>query len=1035
LLGSSFLPFDHPVRIPLLMQLARLHLLNNHFTEAEKTLEKISKVSEHLNGETSPAYHLNQTLLANHLIDYSNDLKKASGIYEKGFLGVLEKELHPYHKIYVNTLNSLATFYELNDEFKKAEQTVEKAKAITIAKYKKENTNYGIELEKIASIQIKLGYYNKALENLDKSEELLKNYNDKTIRNYAQTLDTYARLYLLRGFYDEAKTYVKKSTRLFNKSSIGSSKVIVSNIDEMASLYIQQGKYTETEKSLNKLLKDKETVYGKDHRFLIPTLNQLATLSVIRGEYAEAEKLIYRSKAISNEVFGENTTKVCPALLVEGEIYSSLGDYERAIEVINQVIGITSSRLGENHLEIAAPLSKAASLGLLYTNKNITEVEQDLTRSKNIFFEKLGTKNPSYAQALVDIANLQILQKKYDLALANLKEANKIFIDELGKGNTLSSANVYISIGDVNLQLKNFEKAKDNYNKAKKIYDKVLNDTHPDYVKILSKMAKMYYLMGEYEKSKERIDVVLENYSNYVDQYFTSLSEREKTKFWNMIKPDYEFYNSLALAMLKEEPEISRNLYNNVLLTKSLLLNASQKIRERIFNSNDEELKNKYFEWIEKKELMATISSFTTEEIEKDSIDPGKIALDIERLEKELSEKSEIFKQAYEKKKIDWKNIQQSLKAEEVAVEIIRFRYFKESFTDSIIYVALIVKPNNPIGPEIAILNEGKRLESRYLKLYRNSIRYRLEDLESYNNYWCPIKNRVGNAKRIYFSPDGVYNQINLETLSLSSGRYVLDEDNIVLVNNTKDLFFHKTAAQETINLKSVSIFGNPLFYSGENEYSPLAQLPGSEAESRELASLLQDNGWNSNVYLLDKATEDNIKELNSPRVFHIATHGFFMPDQTSRQKVQYENRILLNPMLRSGLMLKGAGDLISDNYSISKINRENGILTAYEAMNLNLDNTELVVLSACETGLGEVTVGEGVYGLQRAFLVAGAKSMVMSLFKVSDEATRKLMVGFYKKWLETGNKRDAFIMAKRDLRKDFADPIYWGSFVMVGME
>ncbi|MCZ6692386.1 MAG: CHAT domain-containing protein, partial [Bacteroidetes bacterium] len=128
-----------------------------------------------------------------------------------------------------------------------------------------------------------------------------------------------------------------------------------------------------------------------------------------------------------------------------------------------------------------------------------------------------------------------------------------------------------------------------------------------------------------------------------------------------------------------------------------------------------------------------------------------------------------------------------------------------------------------------------------------------------------------------------------------------------------------------------------------------------------------------------------------------------------------------------------GAGDLLnktSFNYNI-----ESGILTAYEAMNLNFDYTDLVVLSACETGLGDVQIGEGVYGLQRAFLVAGAKVLIMSLFKVSDEATQKLMVKFYQGWLETGEMRNSFLEAKKEVRNEYKYPIFWASFIMIGME
>ena len=100
----------------------------------------------------------------------------------------------------------------------------------------------------------------------------------------------------------------------------------------------------------------------------------------------------------------------------------------------------------------------------------------------------------------------------------------------------------------------------------------------------------------------------------------------------------------------------------------------------------------------------------------------------------------------------------------------------------------------------------------------------------------------------------------------------------------------------------------------------------------------------------------------------------------------------------------------------------------------MKLDKTELVVLSACETGLGEIQAGEGVFGLQRAFLVAGAKTIIMSLFKVSDDATQKLMIEFYKNWLESGNKRQSFIAAKKAIRDEYKDPIYWGPFIMIGL-
>ena len=328
-------------------------------------------------------------------------------------------------------------------------------------------------------------------------------------------------------------------------------------------------------------------------------------------------------------------------------------------------------------------------------------------------------------------------------------------------------------------------------------------------------------------------------------------------------------------------------------------------------------------------------------------------------------------------------------------------------------------------------------MESRYFKYYRNSITGKVPDQVSYGVYWKPIVDEIGQAATVYLSADGIYNQINLEAIPAPDGRFVIDNANIVLVSNTKDIYTRKIRSRAVATSNTASMFGNPTFYlTASADSRIISPLPGTEKEVNQVQFILDQKGWTTTEYLDKSAAEEKIKELNSPKIFHIATHGFFQPRTEARSAFAAtginQARAFDNPLLRSGLLLTNAGDVLSNS---SGLYQGEGVLTAYEAMNLNLDQTELVVLSACETGMGEVQVGEGVYGLQRAFQVAGARTVVMSLFKVNDEATQQLMSTFYRNWMQTGNKHQAFADAKRELRKTYPDPLFWSGFVMVGVE
>ena len=208
--------------------------------------------------------------------------------------------------------------------------------------------------------------------------------------------------------------------------------------------------------------------------------------------------------------------------------------------------------------------------------------------------------------------------------------------------------------------------------------------------------------------------------------------------------------------------------------------------------------------------------------------------------------------------------------------------------------------------------------------------------------------------------------------------------------------------------------------------------LPGTQQEIDIISNALTSKKWEVDIRSQQTANEEVFKVEIDASILHIATHGIF--DSQANEKIDLDglNVDIDNSLFYSGLILAGGGDLLDSKQSY---NENPGILTAYEALNLKLNTVDMVVLSACETGKGKVHDGEGVYGLQRSFLIAGAKCVIMSLNKVPDDVTSSLMSKFYKNWLNGDSYHDALINAKKEIRKQYNVPYYWASFVLIGKD
>jgi CHAT domain-containing protein len=218
---------------------------------------------------------------------------------------------------------------------------------------------------------------------------------------------------------------------------------------------------------------------------------------------------------------------------------------------------------------------------------------------------------------------------------------------------------------------------------------------------------------------------------------------------------------------------------------------------------------------------------------------------------------------------------------------------------------------------------------------------------------------------------------------------------------------------------REAALFGRPKFSIQSETQTGFADLPGTGKEVELLDKVLNGAKWKTQTFTGQNATEQNVKQLTNQNVLHLASHGFFNPGNPE------DEYSLAETMIRSGIALAGVNDTLQQ--------QDDGLLTAFEVISLNLDSADLVVLSACETARGIDNHGEGVYGLQRALRVAGAQNMIMSLWKVDDIATQKLMVDFYKRWIKTNNMRESFRAAQQNLRKAYPNPYYWGAFILAG--
>ena len=765
------------------------------------------------------------------------------------------------------------------------------------------------------------------------------------------------------------------------------------------------------------------------------------------GRYTEAEPLLTRAVNIYGMQQGVSGEDYLRATMLLGNLYGFQGLFEKAIkkyEEVQKAYTKTKDKQPEQYADICLNLAEA--------HRKLDQdslAEARYLEAKTRYEESESTETLSYALCCSNLASFYRDQGRYEEASFLYVEANPIFRRVVGEKHPKYASSLH-KTGVLYVLTGLFELAEEPLTQAKAIREEVLGKQHPDYANSCLELGVLYHLTGRNPKAeplyREAVSIMLEQ----MDVLLPTLSEAERKAY---LLEEQQFFDDFYLFAYKNQRKaLVAEVFDLQLIRKGILFRSTQKMQRRILSSNDSTLIQRFRRWKAKRAELAELLQRPLAERQARKTNIAWLKSQTNKLERELSRASNAFAQANDRTRYTWQDVQRQLQADEALVDIVRIAVLDTT------YAALILTPKKP--PVMVRIDKGKHLEGTALRRYRNAIGYQLPDGESYANFWQPIAEALPKGtKKVYFSPDGVFHKINLLTLqNPETEDFLADQLDIQLLGNPKDLLAFAEAKSRTQNYENYQLylFGYPAYNTGQpaeetetedkrelntaffsqmkadtsqrfwTAGEKISLLPGTKKEVETIARAAKSQQIQTLTFLEDEATEARLKSLESPAVLHVATHGFFLADLPPDS----EENLRENPLLRSGLLLAGAELTLQGTPPPD----EDGILTAQEAMNLNLDRTEMVVLSACETGLGEVQNGEGVYGLQRAFRQAGARSVLMSLWKVSDEATQQMMTAFYDNLLTRGQpKREAFRNARQSLRQTFPEPYYWGAFVLVG--
>ncbi|HEV7781879.1 MAG TPA: CHAT domain-containing tetratricopeptide repeat protein [Chitinophagaceae bacterium] len=819
------------------------------------------------------------------------------------------------------------------------------------------------------------------------------------------------------GKYVFAEKRLRSAQYFFEKAYQTSDIPYMKTIASEGLLFTTMGRFPQAEQFTTQALDLRRSRLGENNMAVAASLNNYAVLHYNLGKYNESEKEFNQALGVIKANKLQEGISYAIVLNNQAILFQSMGRYEAAVKLMQDAIQISTRQTSKGRHN----LKFLSNLALLFQQmEKYTEAEKIYQGLEG----KLEKGKPEFANLLNNGAILAMLMKKEDRVEDMLKRSADIYKTALGE-NGPAYAKVISDLGNYYRYKARYAEAEPLLQKVLQIREQTLGIVHPLYVQSQENMAILLWKKKDLAKAYPLYHDAMEKTIDFINGYFPPMSEAEKTKYWDLLSPRFQRFYNFAIEAAGVNKDIMSDLFEYRTATKGLLFSSTRKISQTILASGNEQLVKDYNEWIDHKEELTNYYAYSKEELKEQGMDLDSMEAVVNRMGKKLSENSKEFGSFFFSGKTKVSEIQRELKSDEALIEIIRVRNFDQVFNDNCRYIGLVITKNSS-QPKMVMLENGNDLEVKHARTYKLSIKNKINDDQSYKQYWEPFEAETKGKKTLYVSLDGVYSQLNLNTLKKAGGDYLLNLFDIVLIGNPKDIANAKAKMSSGAS-KNAMLIGYPDYGKGS-----ITQLPGTKLEIENINKDLKSSGYQVEMLMQKDATETNFKAVKGVSVLHIATHGYFLKDveHASWPIGVHADNARNNVLLRSGLMLTGASEADKNKSGLDDSN--NGILTSYEIMNLDLKETFIVGVSACETGLGEVKAGEGVYGLQRAFGVAGAANVVMSLWKVDDAATKELMDNFYANWLKTNDKQKAFKQAQQQLMTKFKEPFYWGAFVMM---